>query len=133
VSFLVGFETEFCLLKPATDDGRIVPVNDAPWAAARATLAGTPEAACMEALADALDASGIVLEMYHAEAAPGQVRALRAALRVADGSTVRDRDRAAPAIGGRGRARCHARSDPEYRERARAARDLRAAPVRGRL
>jgi glutamine synthetase len=75
VRFLVGFETEFCLLKPATDGGLIVPVNDAPWAATRGTLAGTPEAACMDALADALDASGIVLEMYHAEAAPGQVRA----------------------------------------------------------
>jgi glutamine synthetase len=73
VKFLVGFETEFILLKK-TSDGSIQTVNQQPWASTRATLTGSPEAACMEEIAEALERCGIVVEMYHSEATQGQVR-----------------------------------------------------------
>jgi glutamine synthetase len=73
VDFLVGFETEFILLKK-TSDGSIQTVNQQPWASTRATLTGSPEAACMEGIVHALEGCGIVVEMYHSEATQGQVR-----------------------------------------------------------
>jgi glutamine synthetase len=74
VHYLVGFETEFILLQK-TEDILIKAVNEHPWSASRALLSGSPEATCMEAIVDALEQCGITVEMYHAEAAPGQVRA----------------------------------------------------------
>jgi glutamine synthetase len=70
VEFLVGVETEFILLK-STDP--VVPVAYASWSASRALLSGSVAEKCLEDIADALQNGGIELQMYHAEAAPGQV------------------------------------------------------------
>ncbi|KAH9005913.1 glutamine synthetase/guanido kinase [Lactarius hatsudake] len=69
VEFLVGFETEFILLK-TTDP--IEAVNDAPWSASSALPSGSDAAKCLEEIADALRTGEIELLMYHSEAAPGQ-------------------------------------------------------------
>ncbi|THH03709.1 hypothetical protein EW145_g6067 [Phellinidium pouzarii] len=69
VDFLVGFETEVIFLK-STDP--IEAVNDYGWSESGAISAGTPETIALEEIADALEQSGIELQMYHAEAAPGQ-------------------------------------------------------------
>ena len=71
VEFLVGFETEFFLLKSTQP---IAAVNDAPYSASSAILSGSDEAKCLEEIADALQTGEIELLMYHSEAAPGQVR-----------------------------------------------------------
>jgi glutamine synthetase len=70
VEFLIGVETEFILLK-STDP--ITPVAYASWSASRALLSGSVAEKCLEEIADALQHGGIELQMYHAEAAPGQV------------------------------------------------------------
>ncbi len=69
--FLVGFETEFILLKTIIP---IKAVNDAPWSASSAVPSGSDAAKCLEEIADALRTGEIELLMYHSEAAPGQVR-----------------------------------------------------------
>lgn len=69
VEFLVGFETEFILLKTTHP---IEAVNDAPWSATRAVPSGSDAAKCLEEIADALQTGEIELLMYHSEAAPGQ-------------------------------------------------------------
>jgi glutamine synthetase len=74
VEFLVGVETEFILLK-STDP--VVPVTCASWSASRALLSGSVAEKCLEDIADALQNGSIELQMYHAEAAPGQVWNLR--------------------------------------------------------
>ena len=71
VEFLIGFETEVIFLK-STDP--IIPVNDYGWSESTAILAGSNEAKALEEIANALDVAGIELQMYHAEAAPGQVK-----------------------------------------------------------
>lgn len=71
IQFLVGFETEFILLKSTNP---IVPVNDYQWSTTLALTTGTTEAQVLEEIADAIQEDGIELEMYHAEGAPGQVR-----------------------------------------------------------
>ena len=71
VEFLVGFETEFILLKSTNP---IEAVNDAPWSASCAVPSGCDETKCLEEIADALQTGEIELLMYHSEAAPGQVR-----------------------------------------------------------
>ena len=71
VEFLVGFETEFILLKTIIP---IKAVNDAPWSASSAVPSGSDAAKCLEEIADALRTGEIELLMYHSEAAPGQVR-----------------------------------------------------------
>ncbi|KAN0125432.1 hypothetical protein V8E53_012890 [Lactarius tabidus] len=67
--FLVGFETEFILLKSTNP---IEAVNDAPWSASSALPSGSDEAKCLEEIADALQTGEIDLLMYHSEGAPGQ-------------------------------------------------------------
>jgi glutamine synthetase len=69
--FLVGIETEFILLK-STDP--IEPVNDDGFCMSSKLSTGSTPAIVLEEIADALETSGIQLLMYHAEAAPGQVR-----------------------------------------------------------
>ena len=71
VEFLVGFETEFFLLKSIQP---IEAVNDALYSASSAILSGSDEAKCLEEIADALQTGEIELLMYHSEGAPGQVR-----------------------------------------------------------
>ncbi|KJA26973.1 hypothetical protein HYPSUDRAFT_132498 [Hypholoma sublateritium FD-334 SS-4] len=69
VEFLVGFETEFILLTktlPATA------ANAHGWCTANALPTGSKEAQVLEEIVDALGQAGIEVQMYHAEAAPGQ-------------------------------------------------------------
>ncbi|KAI6098629.1 hypothetical protein EDD17DRAFT_1770051 [Pisolithus thermaeus] len=68
--FLVGFETEFILLttaKPA-----IQAPNNHGWSRTAAFASGTAELKVLEEIAEALATSGIELQMFHSEAAPGQ-------------------------------------------------------------
>ncbi|KAJ7650696.1 hypothetical protein FB45DRAFT_1077651 [Roridomyces roridus] len=67
--FLVGFETEFILLR-STDP--VEPSNIHDWSASVGFLAGSTESVVLEEIANAIRQSGIPLEMYHPEAAPGQ-------------------------------------------------------------
>ncbi|KAH7882852.1 hypothetical protein F5I97DRAFT_1977292 [Phlebopus sp. FC_14] len=67
--FLVGFETEFILLKSTNP---IVAANNYGWSNSPALLTGTVEAQVLEEIAGALAEAGIELQMYHSEAAPGQ-------------------------------------------------------------
>jgi glutamine synthetase len=73
VQFLVGFETEFILLKSTSP---IEAVNYHGWSNSQALASGSVEAKVLHEIAEALMKSGIELQMYHAEAAPGQVRSL---------------------------------------------------------
>ncbi|KAG1733151.1 hypothetical protein EDB19DRAFT_1639816 [Suillus lakei] len=68
-AFLVGFESEFILLKSTNP---IEAVNAHGWNSARALPSGTKETEVIEEIARGLINSGIELMMYHSEAAPGQ-------------------------------------------------------------
>jgi glutamine synthetase len=70
VEFLVGFEAEFILLKSTRP---IEAVNHHAWSSADGFPAGKVGTIAVEEIADAVQASGLELQMYHAEAAPGQV------------------------------------------------------------
>lgn len=49
-------------------------MNNHQWSTTLALTTGTVEAKVLEEIADAIQADGIELQMYHSEAAPGQVR-----------------------------------------------------------
>ncbi|KAG1803000.1 hypothetical protein EV424DRAFT_1517903 [Suillus variegatus] len=68
-AFLVGFETEFILLKSTNP---IEAINPRGWNNTRALPSGTKETEVLEEIAHGLIRSGIELTMYHSEAAPGQ-------------------------------------------------------------
>ena len=70
MDFLVGFETEFILLK-STDP--IEAVNSRGWSVSAALSAGSTEAAVLEDISAALNDSGVEVLMYSSKAAPGQV------------------------------------------------------------
>lgn len=70
MSFLTGFETEVIFVKY---DNYSVAANDYLYCDTLAICAGTPEAAAVEEIAEALDKAGIELQLYHSEGAPGQV------------------------------------------------------------
>ncbi|KAL4073510.1 hypothetical protein J3A83DRAFT_4090859 [Scleroderma citrinum] len=67
--FLVGFETEFILLKSTNP---IEVVNNYGWSETAATGTGSTELSILEEIAEALAKSGIELQMLHSEEAPGQ-------------------------------------------------------------
>lgn len=67
--FLIGVETEFILLRSVDP---MVPVHLHEYGASAALLAGSTESVVLQEIADALQAAGITLEAYHAEAGPGQ-------------------------------------------------------------
>lgn len=71
VSYLVGFESEFTLLSATAP--KIVPVNIADWSVSTKLPSGSVEAQVLEEIALKLEEASIELQMYHAEAAPGQV------------------------------------------------------------
>jgi glutamine synthetase len=71
VDFLVGFESEFILLKSTKP---VEACNYHSWSATNGFLSGSTEALVLKEIADSIQASGIELQMYHPEAAPGQVR-----------------------------------------------------------
>jgi len=64
------------LLKSIEPD--IVPVDYHDWSRSSATLAGSVASKVLEEIADSLQAAGIELEMYHAEAGPGQYEVVMA-------------------------------------------------------
>ena len=70
ISFLVGFESEVIFLSSVDP---IKAVNDYSWSVSQALPAGVVETRAVEEIASILSKCGL-LEMYHAEAAPGQVR-----------------------------------------------------------
>ena len=70
VSFLVGFEIEFMLLKSTLPEAEPVSVHD--YCTTASIYTGTTGAIVLEEIADALQAGGVELQMYHAESAPGQ-------------------------------------------------------------
>ena len=69
VEFLVGFETEFILLKKTNP---IEVVNHYGWCEASASASGTIESQVLEEIADALRMADVELQMYHSEAASGR-------------------------------------------------------------
>jgi hypothetical protein len=69
---LVGFETEVTLLASTKP---ITPIHEHGWCDALAVSSGKGGTITRQ-IADSLQRAGIVLEMYHAEAAPGQVSAM---------------------------------------------------------
>ena len=69
VEFLVGFESEFILLK---NTNPIEAINDHGWSIAQAFASGTTGAQVLDEIADALVLADIELQQYHSEAAPGQ-------------------------------------------------------------
>ncbi|OBZ77907.1 Protein fluG [Grifola frondosa] len=71
VSFLIGFESEFILLNATSPELSFV--NHADWSCSAKTRSGSVETTVLEEIADVLLAANIELQMYHAEAAPGQV------------------------------------------------------------
>ena len=70
VDFLVGFETEFILLK-STDS--IEPISIHAWTSADALRSGSASTTVVADMVHTLELSGIEVQMYHGEAAPGQV------------------------------------------------------------
>ena len=69
MDFLVGFESEFILLLKDS----LKAVNSQSFATTAKLPSGKDETIVLEEIADAIQASGIELQMYHPEAAPGQV------------------------------------------------------------
>ncbi|KAI0708111.1 FLU1-II [Cerioporus squamosus] len=70
VSFLVGMEHEFMLLRATSPEP--VFVNDADWSCAAKFRTGSTEALVLEEIAQCLVDADIEVQQYHAEAAPGQ-------------------------------------------------------------
>ena len=70
ISFLIGFESEVIFL---TSVDPIKACNDQSWSVSQALPTGSPETRAVEEIADILTRNGL-LDMYHSEAAPGQVR-----------------------------------------------------------
>ncbi|KAF9525409.1 hypothetical protein CPB83DRAFT_859515 [Crepidotus variabilis] len=69
VEFLVGYETEFILLKNTYP---IEAVNQHGWSNSAAIPSGSVESKVLEEIVESLQASRVEIQMYHAEAAPGQ-------------------------------------------------------------
>ena len=70
VSFLTGFEIEFILLKSTTPEAEPISTHD--WTTTSSIYTGSAGAIVLEEIADALQGGGVEVQMYHAEAAPGQ-------------------------------------------------------------
>ena len=69
VEFLVGFESEFILLK---NTNPIEAINDHGWSIAQAFASGTTGAQVLDEISGALTMADIEVQQYHSEAAPGQ-------------------------------------------------------------
>ncbi|KAI0087488.1 glutamine synthetase/guanido kinase [Irpex rosettiformis] len=70
-TYLVGFESEFILLSSTSPN--FVAVNTmGDWSTSSKMPSGSVEYTVMEEIADCLEKARIELQMYHAEAAPGQ-------------------------------------------------------------
>lgn len=69
IEFLVGFESEFVLLKSTSPP---MPVNDYGYSVNHALATGTVETIVLEEIVDSLIRSGVQVQAYHSEGAPGQ-------------------------------------------------------------
>ncbi|KAG6828009.1 hypothetical protein H0H92_009701 [Tricholoma furcatifolium] len=69
IDYLVGFESEFILLKSTNP---VVAASNHSWTATDGFPSGSVVAKTLKEIADGIQSSGIELQMYHAEAAPGQ-------------------------------------------------------------
>ncbi|KAG6897784.1 hypothetical protein C0992_011198 [Termitomyces sp. T32_za158] len=69
IKYLVGFESEFILLKSTKP---IIAASNHSWSATNGLPSGSVVAKTLKEIADGIQSSGIELQMYHAEAAPGQ-------------------------------------------------------------
>jgi len=69
VDYLVGFETEFILLKSTSP---IEPISIHAWSSARSLRSGSTSTTAVDEMVDAIELSGIEVQIYHGEAAPGQ-------------------------------------------------------------
>ncbi|KAI4520888.1 hypothetical protein K525DRAFT_239764 [Schizophyllum commune Loenen D] len=67
--FLIGVEHEFVLLKSVDP---VEPINYGDWTTTGGLPSGSVEATVLQEIADSVQASGIELQLYHVEAAPGQ-------------------------------------------------------------
>ena len=72
VTYLVGFESEFILLKSTIPT--LEAINHAEFGTSAKFPLGSVEAKVLREIADALEDAGIEVERFHGEAAPGQVR-----------------------------------------------------------
>ena len=70
VDFLVGFETEFILLKSTNP---IQPISIHTYSSAEALRSGSTSAIVVAEMVHAIELSGIEVQIYHGEGAPGQV------------------------------------------------------------
>ncbi|KAH9918703.1 glutamine synthetase/guanido kinase [Epithele typhae] len=70
IRYLVGVESEFILLKQTRPAPVFAAIGD--WSCSSKTRTGSAEAAILERIATCLLDAGVELQMYHAEAAPGQ-------------------------------------------------------------
>lgn len=70
VSFLTGFEIEFILLKSTLPEAEPISTHD--WSTTASIYTGSTGAVVLEEIADALQAGGVEVQMYHAEEGPGQ-------------------------------------------------------------
>jgi glutamine synthetase len=70
VYFLVGFETEFILL---ISTNPIEPISIHSANSADSLRSGTTHAKVVAEMVEAIELSGIEVQIYHGEAAPGQV------------------------------------------------------------
>lgn len=74
VGFLVGFETEFILLKEFDmDTGKHVAANNYDYTTSAKLTTGAKETVIVEEIVDALLEAKIEVQIMHPEAAPGQV------------------------------------------------------------
>ena len=71
VTYLVGFESEFVLLKSTTPT--LEAISHGEYAASAGLRLGSVEAKVIREIADALEDAGIEVEKFHGEASPGQV------------------------------------------------------------
>jgi glutamine synthetase len=72
IEFLIGFETEFVLLSSTSPVTSIH--NKHAYSNSLALPTGSPVEIVLEEIVEALQISGIEVQMYHAEAGFGQVR-----------------------------------------------------------
>jgi len=77
VNFLVGFEIEFTLLRSSSRGGF---VNEEWFSTTSSLRSGTVETAVLTEITNSLKNGGVELQMFHAEAAPGQYELVLAPL-----------------------------------------------------
>ena len=70
LTFLIGFELEFTLLK---DKKGMEVLDDHDWSTSSSLHSGAP-AEILDAMVTALEQGGIAVHLFHAEAGPGQYK-----------------------------------------------------------